>query len=87
VETGSKTALYGDVVFPKDVLVAVIGSVDTHSHQSIIAFAPFHIINSVGGSGKYIEGYFMDNYTGSLTDIGNGGGIDYGVVTPPALGE
>ncbi len=87
VETGSKTALYGDVAFPKDVLVAVIGSVDTHSYQSIIAFAPFHIINSVGGNDKYIEGYFMDDYTGSLTDIGNGGGIDYGVVTPPALGE
>jgi len=87
VETGSKAALYADVTYPKDVLVAVVGNVDTHSFQSIVAFAPFHITNSVGGSQKYVEGYFIDDYKGSLTDIGSGGGIDYGVYTPPNLAE
>jgi len=87
IQTGAKSALYGDVGYPKDVLVAVVGNVDTHSYQPIIAFAPFHIINSVGGTQKYVEGYFIDDYKGSLTDIGSGGGIDYGVYTPPNLAD
>lgn len=87
VQTGAKSALYGDVTFPKDVLVAVIGNVDTHSFQPIVAFAPFHIINSVGGNAKYVEGYFIDDYQGSLTEIGDGGGTDYGVYTPPILAQ
>jgi hypothetical protein len=87
VQTGSKTALYGDVIFPKDVLVAVVANVNTHSFQPIVAFAPFHITNSVGGAGKYVEGYFIDDYKGSLTDIGDGSGIDYGVYTPPILAQ
>lgn len=87
IQTGAKSALYADVAYPKDVLVAVVGNVDTHSFQPIIAFAPFHIINAVGGNDKYVEGYFIDDYKGSLTDIGSGGGIDYGVYTPPILSE
>lgn len=85
IQTGAKSALYGNVTYPKDVLVAVVDSVDTHSYQPIIAFAPFHIINSVGGTDKYVEGHFIDDYKGSLTDIGEGGGIDYGAYTPPVL--
>lgn len=87
VQTGAKTALYADVIFPKDVLVAVVGNVDTHSFQPIVAFAPFHITNSVGGNDKYVEGYFIDDYKGSLTDIGDGSGVDYGAYTPPILAQ
>jgi Putative Flp pilus-assembly TadE/G-like len=87
IQTGAKSALYADVAYPKDVLVAVVGSVDTHSFQPIIAFAPFHIINAVGGDDKYVEGYFIDDYKGSLTDIGDGSGIDYGAYTPPTLAQ
>jgi len=87
VQTGVKSALYGDVTYPKDVLVAVVGNVDTHSYQPITAFAPFHITYAVGGNDKYVEGYFIDDYQGSLTEIGDGGGIDYGVYTPPILAQ
>lgn len=87
VQTGVENTLYSSVIYPKDVLVAVVDNVDTHSYQSIIAFAPFHITNSVGGSEKYIEGYFIDGYKGSLTDIGDGSGIDYGAYTPPTLAQ
>lgn len=87
VQTGVKSSLYNDVSFPKDVIVAVLSNVDTHSFQPIVAFAPFHIMNAVGGTNKYVEGYFLDDYQGSLTDIGDGSGIDYGVYTPPILAQ
>ena len=87
IQTGTKTAIYGNVTYPKDVIVVVIGNVDTHSFQPIVAFAPFHITYAVGGADKYVEGYFLDDYQGSLTDIGDGTGIDYGVYTPPILAQ
>ena len=43
---------------------------------------PSHIIASVGGSGKYIEGYFDGDYE---VPRATGGGPFFGAVVPPSL--
>lgn len=87
IQTGVKNTIYDAIRYPQDVIVTVVTNVNSHSFQPIKAFAPFHIINSVGGKGKYIEGYFIDGYRGSLTSIGDGSGIDYGIYTLPILAQ
>ncbi len=85
IQSGTKTTLYGSVPVGQDVLLPVVDAVlrdTTHSEVPIYAFIGFHITGSVGGSGKYIEGYFIFNYY-----AGSGGSIgpNYGAYSPPRL--
>lgn len=87
IEPGTKAALYASVPVPADVLLAVVQSPGTNTQLPIIAFAPFHIDASVGGSNKYIQGHFIPNYIFPGGGAGGGGGISYGAVIPPILGQ
>jgi Flp pilus assembly protein TadG len=84
IQPGTKTTLYSSVPVPADVVLPVVNNIDTHAWVPIVGFICFHITDSVGGSGKYIEGCFNDSCYG-----GNTGGINpgpnYGVYAPPAL--
>ncbi len=82
IQPGTKTTLFGSVPVPDDVLLPVVGTVDTHSSVPIIAFAPFHIDSSQGGSCKCITGHFISNYKVSSS---GGSGTYYGAYTPPVL--
>lgn len=85
IEPGTKTALYGNVPIGSDVILPVVDATisdTTHSAVPVYGFIGFHITASVGGSGKYIEGYFLDSIK-----IGGspGAGPAYGVYVPPRL--
>ena len=58
IQPGTKTTLYSSVPVPADVVMPVVQDIDTHAYVPIISFIGFHITASVGGSGKYIEGFF-----------------------------
>lgn len=85
IQPGTKTTLYSDVPVGTDVVLAVVDYVlsdVTHSAVPVYGFIGFHITASVGGSGKYIEGYFLD----SIKIEGSpGSGTNYGVYVPPRL--
>lgn len=85
IQPGTKTALYKDVPVGTDALFPVVDTVlsdVTHSEVPIHGFIGFHITASVGGSGKYIEGYFIFNYYAGL---GGPIGPNYGAFSPPRL--
>jgi hypothetical protein len=85
IEPGTKTSLYRDVPVGTDALFPVVDAVlrdNTHAEVPIYGFIGFHITNSVGGSGKYIEGYFIFNYYAGL---GGPIGPNYGAFSPPRL--
>ncbi len=86
IQPGTKTSLYNDVIVPSTALLPVVQDVSTSTHDQtpIVGFGPFHIIASVGGSGKYIEGYFDDSYE---VPAATGGGAYYGSVVPPSLAQ
>src|SRR6185312_10046237 len=50
IEPGTKTAIYGAVTVPSQVLLPVVVDLSTHSAVPIVAFAPFQIDDSQGGS-------------------------------------
>jgi len=58
IQPGTKTTLYSSVPVGVDVVLPIVQNIDTHSYVPIVGFIGFHITASVGGSGKYIEGYF-----------------------------
>jgi Flp pilus assembly protein TadG len=82
IEPGTKTALYADVPVGEDVLLPIVTDISTHAENPVVAFGPFHITASVGGSGKYIQGHFVKNYKEPLA---TGGGPAYGAIVPPRL--
>jgi Flp pilus assembly protein TadG len=83
IEPGTKTTLYGSVPVGVDVLLPIVTNIDTHEASPIVGFIGFHITASVGGSGKYIEGYFLSNIYAPLSlSIG---GPAYGAYSPPRL--
>jgi Flp pilus assembly protein TadG len=85
IQPGTKTTLYSSVPIGKTVLLAVVNTVlsdVTHSAVPIYGFIGFHITDSVGGSQKYVEGYFVFDYYAGLTGPG---GPNYGVYSPPRL--
>ena len=86
IQPGTKTSLYNDVIVPSTALLPVVQDVSTSTHDQtpIVGFGPFHIIASVGGSQKYIEGYFDDSYE---VPAATGGGAYYGSVVPPSLAQ
>jgi Flp pilus assembly protein TadG len=84
IQPGTKTTLYSSVPVPADVVLPVVNNIDTHAWVPIVGFICFHITNSVGGSGKYVEGCFNDSCYGANTG-GINPGPNYGVYAPPAL--
>jgi len=86
IQPGTKTSLYKDVPVGTDVLLPVVNTVlrdVTHSEVPIYGFIGFHITKSVGGSGKYIEGYFINYYYRSR--MGGPVGPNYGAFSPSGL--
>ena len=86
IQPGTKTSLYSDVPVGTDVLLPVVNTVlrdVTHSEVPIYAFIGFHITASVGGSGKYIEGYFTNYYYRAR--MGGPVGPNYGAFSPSGL--
>ena len=85
IQPGTKTSIYKEVI-PKIGQIVIMPVVrtdfETHAFTPLLAFAPFKITNVVGGSGKYIEGYFVKDY---VIPKGNPGGPYYGGFTPPRL--
>ena len=82
IQPGTKTTLYSSIPVGSDVLLPVVQNIDTHAYVKVIAFIGFHITASVGGSGKYIEGYFLPDFYTSNT---SGVGPNYGAFSPPKL--
>jgi len=85
IQPGTKTTLYGDIPVGTTVLVPVVDAIlsdSTHSAVPIWGFIGFHITASEGGSGKYIEGYFLANYYAGL---GGSSGPNRGVFIPSKL--
>jgi hypothetical protein len=79
IQPGTKNTIYSSVPVGMDVLVPIVQNIDTHAYIPIIGFICFHITASVGGSGKYIEGYFTNFYAGLSGPMGP----NYGAKTPP----
>ncbi|WP_175951737.1 TadG family pilus assembly protein [Burkholderia sp. BCC0405] len=80
---GAKTALYGSVPVGATVLMPVVTNSSSSSYVPIVAFAPFAIDASVGGSGKYIMGHFVTGYRIPATV--SGAGPNYGAYGAPKL--
>ena len=90
IQPGTKTTLYTSVLalVGMNVLMPVVqtadGTMETHEWAPIIGFVGFHITDSVGGSDKYIEGYFLPGFIAKNTG-GIGENKGYGVFKPPSL--
>jgi Flp pilus assembly protein TadG len=84
IQPGTENSIYKEVPVPSVALLPVVQDVSssTHAYTPIVGFGPFHIIASVGGSGKYLEGYFDGDYE---VPIAVGGGPFFGAVVPPSL--
>lgn len=67
---GVKTDVYSYVPTNKDVMVAVKAASDPGTFQPIVAFAPLHIDYAAGGSGKYIQVHFINNFRFVRSDPG-----------------
>jgi len=56
---------------------------NTHAYMPVVGFITFHINFAVGGSEKYIDGYFDPGSDACAG--GTGGGPNYGATLPPKL--
>lgn len=83
LEPGAKATLYNSVPVGTTVLMPVTTQTLTKTYTSIVAFAPFYIDASVGGTSKYIQGHFVAGYA---IPVATGGvGPNYGAYAPPQL--
>ena len=90
IEPGGKTALYPVVAACSAagdksceyVTMPVTTSANTKGEQTILAFGCLHILDAVGGVGKYIT---VQMSTLCPSPEGGGGGPDYGVHNNPRL--
>jgi len=82
ISPGVKTSIYASVPTNKDVLMAIVPNITTHSLQPIIAFGAVHIDFGVGGNSKYVQIHFIKDYKAINS---NPGGPNYGAYTPPRL--
>lgn len=87
LQPGVKDTIYSSVTVPSDVLISVVTDVTAKVFEPILAFAPFHITASVGGSDKYIGGHFTSNFNAAGTSPGAGTGTYYGAFSPPILAK
>ncbi|KVK83651.1 pilus assembly protein TadE [Burkholderia cepacia] len=81
--TGVKATLYTSVPVGATVVLPVVTQTATSTAVPIVAFAPFHIDVSLGGTYKYIQGHFVAGV--KMTGSGTGVGPYYGVYVPPRL--
>lgn len=97
IQAGTEASIYkvvqaqidaSDVGFI-DVLMPVVDKADltVSGPTPIVAFAPFRVLRSEGGSDKYIEGKFIPNFKAEGTSGGVGGGTFYGATTPAILAK
>lgn len=95
IQPGTKTASYKDLddKYPTPsgsaghaVSVVVVDSNDLSQKglSRVVAFAGFRITDVVGGSGKYIQGSFVNGVT---TSGSSGIGPFFGAFTPPRLAQ
>jgi hypothetical protein len=82
IQPGTKTTLYSSVQIGAEVLLPIVQNADTHAFVPVIGFIGFHITASVGGSGKYIERYFLPSFYARNT---GGVGPAYGAYSHPVL--
>ncbi len=83
IEPGVKTTLYDSVPTGVTVVVPVATQIISKTYVPIVAFAAFFIDQSVGGSGKYIQGHFVGGY--KIPVQGGGAGPNYGAYLAPRL--
>jgi len=69
-----------------NVTIIVVDTTDLTNKGSVpvIAFAGFHIDDIQGGSGKYVQGHFVEGLTAGGS---SGNGPYYGTYTPPRLAQ
>lgn len=70
-----------------DVLMPVVDSPDlTESGKKlIVAFAPFRLTAAVGGSDKYVEGFFIQDFKAQNTSGGGEANVGFFGATTPAI--
>ncbi len=86
IQSGAKATLFDSVPTNIDVALAVVDNVETHSQQTVVAIAGFHIGSSIKhGNKSYVEGWFINNANVGTTNPGTGNGTPYGAYTPPML--
>ena len=86
IEPGVKTSLYdyAEERIGQTLIMPVVDDDCTqHSHTPIVNFVAFKIENAVGGSGKYIQGHFVNHF---LMDSARGAsGTGFGTTLAPKL--
>ena len=91
LQSGTRTALYGYVPAPSDVLLAVVDTTILNNNMTvpIYGFIGFHITASVAqprqrgrAADNYVEGYFLGTF---FTGLGSSSGPQYGAYIPPKL--
>ncbi|KVT54102.1 pilus assembly protein TadG-related protein [Burkholderia ubonensis] len=91
IEPGTKTSIYNHMTdyinLPAQVLLPVVSVITTHATQPILGFVAFQIDQSVGGSGKYVQGHFLGGLKAQGTTGGSTPGPYYGAYTPASLAE
>ncbi|KVK75795.1 TadG family pilus assembly protein [Burkholderia sp. MSMB1498] len=89
IEPGTKTSIYNHMTdyisLPAQVLLPVVANITTHAQAPIIGFVAFQIDQSVGGSGKYLQGHFLGGMKAQGTTGGSSSGPYYGAYTPASL--
>jgi len=83
IQPGTKTTIYSsaaDKIGQVVTLPVVRTDFDTHSYTPVLGFVSFYIEDSVGGSGKYIQGHFVKDRG---VEKGNPGGPYNGTFIPP----
>jgi len=81
--TGVKATLYTSVPVGTTVVLPVVTQTSTSTTVPIVAFAPFHIDVSLGGTYKYVQGHFVAGV--KMTGVATGVGPYYGIYVPPRL--
>jgi Flp pilus assembly protein TadG len=93
IQPGTKTALYNSLAaqYPTppgaDVTLVVVNraiGLDKVGSTPVVGFAGFRITDIQGGSGKYIQGHFIQSAT---TPGSSGVGAYFGTYTPPRLAQ
>ncbi|AJY38142.1 tad-like Flp pilus-assembly family protein (plasmid) [Burkholderia humptydooensis] len=84
VQPGAKTTLYSSVPTGVTIVMPVATQVSSKTYVPIVAFAAFYVKESVGGSGKYIDGYLVGGY--KIPVQSSGVGPNYGAYARPQLG-
>jgi Flp pilus assembly protein TadG len=84
IEPGVKTTIYSSVPTGVTVVMPVAANISSKTYTPIVAFAAFHIDDSVGGSGKYVSGHFVAGYK-IPTQASGIGTTSYGSYVAPRI--